>query len=451
MKRWIGALIAVAIACLSILLNRATSPDLLRDTDTKVLLATVRERNAPFSWFTGDWPLQNHFYRPVSTLAFELDSRLYGNNAVGYALTNALLCVACVLLLFWFLRELTDRPIVAGGAAVLFALQHVGYQRYFIMPLYCLAILAAVIGILRHRLKIQYWLPTALVIFYAVDEVWGIGQFGPATVGWLPGRTATVMTVFALIAMASYARYERLGSKRIESQPTAIDLPATKSSRVGQATKPSIFWPILSLIAIALAFGSYEQAVMLPAVMLAVAVTMRASRMQVRWAWQAGFWALLVAYLLLRRAVIPAGVSHYQAQQFRHGPGVYLSLLAYAMPFANSIPGMIVDLQTGPLILMTGTPYAFVLGAASNLTAFYQARRRWVFALAGYGMSCLAFLPMAWVKQFGHYNYWPMALRSLFTVTVLWVGYDLLIIAWSPPTRQARPRPDPAPGSLPHP
>ncbi len=160
---------------------------------------------------------------------------------------------------------------------------------------------------------------------------------------------------------------------------------------------------------------------------------------------------MLVAYLLLRRALVPSDVSHYQAQQFRHGPGVYLSLYSYGMPFLGEIPGFMVDLESGWLIFMSATPYIFMLHVATNLTAYYQARRQWVWALAGYGMSFIAFLPMAWLKSFAHYDYWPMALRSIFSVSLLWVGAQLALTAWSPQTRQAPPRPDPAPGSLPHP
>src|SRR5687767_2966864 len=105
MKRWGIGLLLVLLSCVPVLLHRESSRYLLEDTDTKVLLQTIRQENAPFSWFVQDWPLRNHFYRPVSTLVFEVDSRIHGDNAAGFGLTNALLCVGCVLLLFWFLRE----------------------------------------------------------------------------------------------------------------------------------------------------------------------------------------------------------------------------------------------------------------------------------------------------------------------------------------------------------
>lgn len=451
-KRWIGAFLAVVLACVPILLHRATSKDLLLDSDTSVLLATIRQRQAPFSWFTGDWPLQNHFYRPVSTLTFELDNWLYGSNSAGYGFTNALICVFCVLLLFWFLREVTDHAVFAASGAVLFAFQHVRYDFNVATWVYYLAELTAIVGFVRHRFKVSLWLPAVLTLLYVMEEITAPAELGERTFGWLPGRTATVMTVFALMAMAAYARYERLGARREEVELRPIDPPATRTTRTGRPERSAgIGWALLSFVAVALALASYEQAVMLPAVMLAIAVTFRFSRFRVRWGWQAGFWALLVAYLVLRKEVLPAGVSHYQAQQFRSGPGVRLSLLGYLLPAANGVSGFLTTLDAGPLMFLTGAPYVFFLSVASNLTALFQARRKWVWALAGYGMSFLAFLPMAWVKQFGHYNYWPIAIRSLFTITILWIGYEMALNAASPPTKQAPPRLDPAPGSLPHP
>ncbi|RYG37669.1 hypothetical protein EON81_05960, partial [bacterium] len=109
MKRaWPGWL-TIALCGVAVWFSRVGSASLLQDSDTAVLLAKIRERGNPLSWFAGDWPLGNHFYRPVSTLSFELDNALYGNHAEGYGATNALLAIACIAALFWMLRELTDR------------------------------------------------------------------------------------------------------------------------------------------------------------------------------------------------------------------------------------------------------------------------------------------------------------------------------------------------------
>ncbi len=450
MKRWIGALIATALACIPILFARVSSQSLFLDTDTKFILLGIRSKNSPFGWFFSDWPLGNHFYRPVSTLSFELDNRLFHDSAAGYGLTNALLCVACVFLLLWLLREITDNPLVSGLGAALFALQSSGHSDVLLMPLEWAAIAIAILGAMRHGLRVLRWLPAPLVLWYAIQETAGGASLAGGTIGWLPGRTATVMTVFTLASMAAYARYERTSATRAVRPITAVDLPATRTSIAKKAAGPFVWlWGAVSVLCAALAFGAYEQAVMLPAELLAVAITMKFSGFRVRWGWQAAFWSLLVGYLAVRHAVIPAGVSSYQAQQYRHGPGVWLSLLDYAFPALNTISGFIATLDQGWFLVMNSGFYLFFVGLGSNITAFYQARRRWVWALAGYGMSFIAFLPMAWVKQFPHYSYWPLAMRSLFTVTLLLVAGELTVSAWSPPSRQAPKRLDPAPGSLP--
>src|SRR5207253_846466 len=122
-----------------------------------------------------------------------------------------------------------------------------------------------------------------------------------------PGRTASVMTLFALVAMAAYARYERIGAKQIDATLSPLDPPATKGTQaLGKVSRLHFFWPVFAIIAGALAFGSYEQSVMLPATLFGVAMCMRLQRYRVRWAWQVPFWGLLIAYFAVRHAVLPS-------------------------------------------------------------------------------------------------------------------------------------------------
>jgi hypothetical protein len=448
------ALVAVVLACVPILLNRASDPSMLRDTDTKVLLHAIRVRQDPLSWFTGDWPLENHFYRPVSTLFFELDNRLYGDNAAGYGLTNALLCVACVLLLFWLVRELTDSPLISGSCAVLFALWHFGGAWFLYQGLWYLTVLALLGGLFRHGFRIQAYAAAPLLLLFLQSEVLGVMPLYERMVAWLPGRTASVMTLFALPCLAAYARYERLGAQRRERPPlTPLDPPATRNTVVAGASRRrnQIGWGLLSVVMLALALGSYEQAVMLPAALLGVALTMRFQRFEVRFGWQAVFWSVLFGYLALRHALVPSAPSGYQLQQFRDGTGVYLSILDYVFPALTGVPGLLASLEAGPLILLTSGPYGHILSFANNVTAFVQARRTFILPLAGWALSSLTYLPMAWLNQFDHYHYLPMALRTILVVGLAGIAGRLLVSAWSPPERQAPPRPSPAPGSLPRP
>ena len=475
MKRWGIALIVAVLSCLPVLFRHATSPTLLDDTDTKVLLHTIRERQAPFSWFTSDWPLENHFYRPVSTLSFELDNRLYGNDAAGYGWTNTLLCAACILLLAWFLREVTDSVALTAGATALFGLWHwngtdwaisfvyygttavaladLGYHAYVgLAKQSLLSLVKGIPKLLARGSKFRRWLFAFAAASFLCHELSGIVGLESRMIGWLPGRTASVMTVFCLIALAAYARYERVSAKRIEAKPTAMDEPATKSSVQTTASGGLTWlWAVLAVVAGALAFASYEQAVMLPTALFGVGVSLRLRGYRVRWGWQIAFWGLLVAYYLVRHAYVPSGVSSYQAQQFRHGPGVYMSLLDYLCPAFTTLLSLRESIEVGWMIFLTDRVYATIWYAYSNASALLAASRHWVLALTGFALSFFAYLPMAWLNPFDHYHYWPMAMRSLYVVLIAWGVWELILSALSPLARQAPARLVPAPGSLPRP
>jgi len=45
---------------------------------------------------------------------------------------------------------------------------------------------------------------------------------------------------------------------------------------------------------------------------------------------------------------------------------------------------------------------------------------------------------MAWLKQFGHYHYWPLALRTIFVLGIARVAWDLVSIAACPPSCERR-------------
>lgn len=424
---------------------------MLQDTDTRVLLKAIEERNQPFSWFVTDWPLKNHFYRPVSTLVFELDRRIYGTNAAGFGLTNAILVAMGVLLLFWLLRELTNRPSVACYGAVLFAFWNLNlvYQVSEILNLLIWSTL--VIGALRHRRNVGMYVPAFLVLLTFRDQLFGVVGLNNLMLHWLPSRTASVMTVFALTSMAAYARYMRhsSGTQRVAA-PSAQDSPATRSTRQKSLRPASHGWVYFSLACAALALASYEQAVMVPACILGLAILFHWKGHRVNWLWPAAFWALLVGYVLLRHAVVPSAPSGYQLQQFRSGAGVWLSLEDYFLPFAGSIPSFMSTWDQFPILLITASPYAFFLFAASNIATFIAAKKDWIYCTGGYLLSSIAFMPMAWLKQFDHYHYWPMSLRTLLVVSLGMIAGRMVLTAWSPPASQAPKRQSPAPGSLAH-
>jgi hypothetical protein len=470
-RRWAIGFFVVLLACIPILVSRGTGRALLTDSDTAVLIQTIRERDRPFSWFVGDWPLFNHFYRPIPTLTFEVDTRLYGDNGDGYGMTNALIAIACVLALFWYFRELTDNAVLSAISASVFALwsgstMMSGIAQMLDYGLY-VPILAAVLllarALARHfkdpSQKVDFKpfriaVYATLVLYYGIMELDGdmvcrVSRLSNRMIAWLPGRTASVMAVFCMVAMAAYARYERCSAVRRMPEPSPLDPPATKSSKPAKPMKAAWIWPALAIFATASALASYEQAIMLPASLLATAILMRMRGYRVRWGWQAAFWFLLLAYFVLRKEVIPPSVSRYQHQQLRFGPAVYSDIMGYVFPTWPAIQQTMAA-GIGPASFLVADTYTMVFNFVANFAGLVASRKKFIFALAGWALSILAFLPMAWVKPFVWYDYWPMAFRALFAVTVFWVGLDLLFSAVMPQKRQAPARRDPAPGSLPH-
>jgi hypothetical protein len=456
MKQWrIWAILAL-IACLPIFWGHSTSPSLLTDSDTTYLLKAIREKQAPLSWFMGDWPLKNHFYRPLPTLAFELDNKLYGNNAAGYGWTNDILCVLCVLSLFWLIGELLSSPFLAFLGAWIFALWNIDNGYLLAVPCMWLAGAVVLIGLYRHSFRISRYIPAALVLVFLSLELlapqMSINGHGQHPINWLPGRTASVMALFALIAMAAYVRYERARNRWLPPLPaTALDRPTATRTGTRQIPKNPGFWLGITILATIAAFASYEQAVMLPAILLAQAVYLKLQRRQPNWPVHLWFWGILAAYMGLRHFVLPAGISTYQAQQLRHGPAAYQDLGMYLLPNTGQLYFLGLSLSEGIVMLLAPAAFATLLNFFATVTTIVQARRKWQLITTGWVISTLAFLPMAWVKQFDHYHFFPLALRTIFVLGVGQLAWNLVTTAASPPELQAPPRPSPAPGSLPHP
>jgi hypothetical protein len=452
--RWSVWGLGVLAVCVGILLSRSSHPGLLADTDTAVLLEAIRERSSPFSWFGGDWPLGNHFYRPVSTLLFELDAALFGDQAWGFGLTNALLAAACVAALFWFVKEWTELPWVAGLSAMLFGLWHFAAAGlWWVGQLAALFAGLPLLGLARWKSRPWGRVLVALVgAVFVASQIDPVVSLGGRIVGWLPGRTASSMTLFALVALAAYARFLRLTAPPGPlPAATALDVPLTKSApQARRSSSPSWFWLGLSLAATAMALGCYEQAVMLPLLLTCVHGSFWHKGRRLSWAPVVGFFGLLLAYVALRLALVPAEASGYQLQQFRSGPGVFLSLSDYILPAGGWIYRFAIIASVGwEAVLVPELWWLLVLVVGNGVmvwVALKSSRANWL--IGAWTMSCLAFLPMAWLKTFEHYHYWPAALRALLVVLLVAEALRLAAIAVSPPVLQAPPRPSPAPGSL---
>lgn len=454
MKRWLPWLVVVIAVCAFVYTARSTSTTLLKDTDTAALLNKIREVKDPMAWFKGDWPLQNHFYRPISTLTFEWDNARYGDDPTGYGRTNAMIAAVCVLLLFWLLRELTDSPWLAGVSTVLFGVWHLGsVQLNFLETALLWLAPLCLLGVFRGgKEKVLPCAVAALGCLYLSSQLQPVAEFSSRIIGWLPGRTASVMTVFALLAMAAFARYVRLSGKRTPMTASIDDVPVSKHAPA--PAEPSRFvwlWAVVSVVGVVLALGSYEQAVMLPAAMVGIAVLFAVRGQKSAWWPHVCFWLLIAGYYVLRTQVLPTETSGYQEQQLRHGMGAYIVLGGYLIPGAYVLYSTLSALSTTYFLLITSTFWLPLLTAVGNCTTYWRAwgdkNLRWMI-LGFLALSIVTFLPMAWVKHFGHYHYWPSAMRAPFVVLMFYLVMKLVASAVSLPSLRAPQRQSPAPGSL---
>lgn len=457
-RTWGPWLMLPALLAIGIVWNHARGAALLQDSDTKVLLEVIRDRQNPWGWFTQDWPLENHFYRPVSTLVFEYDNWIHGTQAAGYGLTNALIAALCIGLLFWLARELLESPWMAGVSATLFALWLTD------SPLPGLAAaglgwaaLLMFAGLLRGDFRSKIG-PVLMAAGGLSAVAWVLNPVGDdlamRVVGWIPGRTASVMLVFVLIALAAYTRYERLtASAPRPVAPSPEDLPATRSTQVVDPGPFPAVWLGLAMAATALALGAYEQAVMLPALLTGVAIAFTlAFRRRPHWLAHVGFWGLLVGYLFVRSRFVPSEVSGYQAQQFREGPDVFYSMLRMFGPGWDAGSGLLISLSVGPLVLLTSTPSMQIWGLTTQVlgtVTVAKDRRAWLI-FATLLMAFFSYLPMAWLKYFGHYMLWPAAMMSLCVPLLMAAVGRWVVNAAALPPIPAPARPDLEPHSLPH-
>lgn len=476
MKRWLPAFLLVVLACLPLLLGHARDPSLLEDSDTRVALAAIRERQSPLSWFTGDWPLENHFYRPISTLTFEADLAISGDAPAGYGRTNALLAAASILLLFWFVLEWLGRPWSACGSALLFALWHHDVEPDAFGWVFAVGLGLALVGAIRRFASGERSMlgmlgpPTlaALLGLVLASELGGVSYLSYRMLGWIPGRTASTMTVFVLVCLAATARYLRLTripstdearfSTRLD-RPTVdrlaglaspLDLPATRGTTRSAPSRRPWVWAVIALVALALALGSYEQAVMVPAMMLVLALTSPRRPGPMGMVWPAAAWLVLGGYLALRAGVVPTSVSTYQTQQFRFGEGAWIALTNYLIPAWTPLWSAWHSLAAvGVDAFLIGTVQRGLLALASNVAIVVAAwkDRDGKALLAAWLLSVLAFLPMAFLKPFDHYHYLPMAMRAVFVVLLIQLTLRWWLTAVALPARQAPPRPRPEFGS----
>lgn len=364
---------------------------MLKDSDTVGILEGIRQRGNPISYFWTDWPLNNHFYRPFPSLSFALDAWIWPGWTLGFAISNALIVALLVPLVFWLGKVLSDSDWVGLGSAVLFTLWVKG-----------IPILSSSVGF------VVFWI-AGFILCWSLEKNQRLGLLGfwwllygllqpivalnYRTVGWLPGRTATIMAVFVIGALIAW-------------------ISAYQSSRNW------LYW--VSGLLFFCGLASYEQAAVVPGLLIVIWLSLR-NQSEPMWKsapkLALGFPVLILgAYAVLRTLILPATQSRYQNQQFRDfGGGVLTSLGDFLFPatrdwmviqsWAALLPDSMILPNFYLALLNIGLS---VIGLAYIFRMKDGQRVLWI----GFA-SFVAFSPMAFLHMFEHYYYFPMAIRAI--------------------------------------
>lgn len=388
-EKWILGVVGLLTLWIAAFPSRLT--EMLKDSDTVGILAGIKQRGNPISYFWTDWPLENHFYRPFPSLSFALDAWIWPDWVLGFAISNALIVALLVPLVFWLGKVLSDSDWVGLGSAVLFTFWvkgipmlsfSLGFVLFWVLGI---AILWGLDFSKRLGFIGFWWL-----LYGLIQPIVALNY---RTVGWLPGRTATIMALFAFGAMIAW-------------------VIAYKSSRNW------LYWAAGILVFCALA--SYEQAAVLPGLLMILWLVLRDSSMRFlasipKLALGIPF-LILAAYAVLRTLILPASQSRYQSQQFRDfGGGVITSLGDFLVPatrewmviqsWASLLPDSLILPNFYLALLNIGLS---VLG----LIYIYRLEEGRKILWLGFA-SFVAFSPMAFLHMFEHYYYFPMALRAI--------------------------------------
>jgi hypothetical protein len=221
--------------------------DSFENLDTRIILQRLQQPHSIGGWFVGDWVLGNGFYRPLPSVLYQVDYWLWGENLLAWKWTNGLLATLNALLVVAFGWALSGRRDIALLGGFVFTYWQTGLLPE---PPFWLGWVGLSAGVLWSW-RVGDWrrgLLWGCVAFALVVELRFIPtlpdihlqSFAYRTVGWIPGRTATLMTLFALLALVGACLYARTGR---------------------------LLWAGLGLLGFLGALLSYEQAVALPILM----------------------------------------------------------------------------------------------------------------------------------------------------------------------------------------
>jgi len=245
------------------------------------------------------------YYRPLVSLSYMVDWALWGNNPLGYRMTN----------LFWHL--------LATALLFLLIVRLLPGQRY-------IAALGAVL--------------------------FGVHPVHAESVAWIAGRTDVICAVFAMAALLLWYEMLRRNADRINYVPTK------KSKRPGRAGLPLALAAAAALL-LSLLAKEMGAVVLLIAPVMAWQV---AERKVKRLTTLSGEFALLlvafVVYALLRNVVAGVGLGDPSAEHT-----LWKAIATFPGAFAGYVAKLIVPLRLTPYIVWPYVMHPFTLAGLAGL------------------------------------------------------------------------------------
>ena len=408
---WARALLVVFLLNLAGLPFLFSSEDMQGGTqnwDTRILSTVALRELHPLRWFWSDWPLGNGFYRPLPSLSFLLDARLWKTNWPLYRLQEFAAAIACALLVVWLVWELTQNRGWSLGAGVIFSVQQTDLGIF--THLFSVALLLAAGAAAFAGAKKKLSLPAAAVLVFATSrfasevvgspfdcDFWGF-SYGYRAMGWPPGRTAVFMTAFGLVCLASFVRWCRCGS---------------------------FGWLVAAFASFVFAIFCYEQAAVIPALLVGSALC-AAPREWRRWSAPCLVaFAITAVYWRWHLTAIPMDTK-YEADHRRGMINATLDVVGYLLPGGLDVANAIEKIHYGTTLedMLADRSYAWTLySIVSTIAAFSLARKHWRYLLLGILGSVVAYAPLAIARPLFHYLYLPQAIRS---VAIVVIGAALL-------------------------
>ena len=173
------------------------------------------------------WAMGTHFFglwNPLVWLSFMFDYQLHGLNAGGYHLTNLILHILSVLLLFWLFNRMTGAIWKSAFVAAIFALH----------PLHVESV--AWIAERKDVLSAFFWMLTlCLYVYYTEKPV--IRRYLPVVFSFVLALMSKpmVVTLPVILILLDYWPLNRLESRKIATVP-ANDMPVS-INKVKEKTK----------------------------------------------------------------------------------------------------------------------------------------------------------------------------------------------------------------------